>query len=154
MKWLHASGTFAISPLALSVFRMHEQHAPDALEAGGMLVGQLTNDRRDVVVETVTTPFPGDERTRLGFYRESPMHYEVLRHLFEKSGGALFEVGNWHTHAEPIPVPSEEDLAAWRGDLRRVPRNGAAFFVIVGQLAIGVWQGDPSTGDFCLLGPA
>lgn len=137
------NGTLRINPDALRALRTFEQHAPDALEAGGLLLGHLERDGFDVVIDAVTLPKPSDVRARYNFERLDPGHAAAVRRAFEESRGARNHVGDWHTHAEPIPSPSAEDLAQWTDTLRSIVKPGeACFFVIVGQSAIGVWHGE------------
>ena len=136
-------GTLTINPDVAQALRAFEQHALGAPEAGGLLIGHLDRDGFDVVIDAATLPRPGDVRSRYNFERNDPGHSAAVRRAFEESNGARQHLGDWHTHAEPIPSPSTEDLVQWTDTLREHVKPGeACFFVIVGQSAIGVWHGE------------
>lgn len=142
MRFRHSrNGVFAIGPTALTTFVSFVQHAPDALEAGGVLLGRYLRDGRDIIVNRVSVPKPEDVRTRFGFTRTS--HQDEVDEAWTTSGGTCCYLGDWHTHAEPFPSPSPLDLANWHRMLREeILDDEACFFVIVGQLELRVWEGN------------
>lgn len=151
------SGAFKIGPDALATMRSYEQHAPDALEAGGLLMGRYLRGGYDIVVDEVTVPQPGDERSRFGFYRYAEGHQPLIDAAWESSGGTCCFLGDWHTHAEPNPTPSPVDVDNWRRMLREdVMDDEACFFVIVGLREIRVWEGNRRTGaiTMCVRAPS
>lgn len=147
MNFLHSrEGRFAIGPEALAVMRRYEQHGPDALEAGGLLLGRYLRNGRDIIVDLVTEPMPGDERSRYGFDRAADSHARLTREAFDSSRGTCHLLGDWHTHPEPAPTPGDVDLDNWHRMLREDIRDDeACFFVIVGQHEIRAWEGSHRT---------
>ena len=139
-------GVLKIDADALATMRRHEQHAPTALEAGGLRLGRYLRDGHDLVVDFVTEPMPGDERSRFGFYRAAESHGRIVRESWDRSGGTCVLLGDWHTHAEPDPTPSDVDIDNWRSMLVESEPGEARFFVIVGQHVIRAWEGDTRTG--------
>lgn len=140
-------GVLKIGPEALATMRSFEQHAADAFEAGGLLLGRYLSDAHDLVVDFVSTPMPDDERSRFGFFRGAKSHQRVIDAAWESSGGTCCFLGDWHTHAEPAPTPSPMDVENWQKMLREaIEPDQACFFVIVGQQVIRVWEGDHQTG--------
>lgn len=133
-------GAFKIGDDARAVIRSYEQHAPEATEAGGLLLGRYIRDGWDIVVDRVTVPMPGDRRTRFGFFRAADAHNRVLHEAWESSGGTCCWLGDWHTHAEPDPTPSQVDLDNWRAMRADAHHGSAVFAVIVGQRSIRVWD--------------
>ncbi len=148
MQFRHSrAGVLIFSDDVLRTFRSYLQLAVDTPESGGVLLGRLLRDDHDIVIERVTTPLPGDKRTRAGFDRGGEAHLREIEKTFAETGGAIQYVGEWHTHAEPFPTPSPMDLKAYRAAvLESVKQNEACFLVIVGQRALRVWECDRQTG--------
>lgn len=145
-------GVLKISGAALATMRSFAQVAPDATEAGGLLLGRYLRGGRDLVVDRVTVPLPGNERGRFLFHRLDDGHGLALKAAWEDSGGSCDGLGDWHTHAEPYPTPSREDMTTCKATLREcVESNQAYFMVIVGQLEVRAWLGDGRTGEVTRL---
>lgn len=153
MNFSHSrNGILKLGPAALAAMRSYEQHAPDATEAGGLLLGRRLLNGLDLVVDLVTVPMPGDERTRFGFYRAAESHQRAIDEAWTASGGTCCFLGDWHTHAEPDPTPSAVDIDNWRAMLREnIELGEACFFVIVGQQSIRTWEGNRRTGEIVRL---
>lgn len=148
------NGVFKLGPDALATMRLYEQHAPESLEAGGLLLGRYLRGGYDIVVDRATVPMPGDERSRFGFYRAKEAHQREIELAWQASGGTCCCLGDWHTHPESRPKPSPVDLENWKRMLREdILDDEACFFVIVGQREVGVWEGDRRTGEIVRLAP-
>ena len=155
MMFAHSRrGIFKIGPEALAIMRGYEQHAPTSTEAGGLLLGRYLRGGFDIVVDRVTVPMPGDERTRFGFFRAAETHQRLVDEAWSESGGTCCFLGDWHTHAEPHPTPSSVDLENWQRMLHEdIQDDEACFFVIVGQREVRVWEGNRRTGENTALAP-
>jgi integrative and conjugative element protein (TIGR02256 family) len=144
-----ASGAlFKIGEGAVAKMRAYCQHAPDATEAGGILIGRHLIGGTAVVCDTVTEPFADDVRSRFGFVRNAEPHSSIVRIVWEVTDGRINGLGNWHTHAEPDPKPSRVDFDDWRGWMRNqiaAGAGGTGFFVIVGTERIRAWAGFDAT---------
>jgi integrative and conjugative element protein (TIGR02256 family) len=130
------------------------QLASSDVEAGGVLLGRYILGCRDVVVDEVTTPMAGDQRTRLSFHRNPQFHQQVIDERWKSSRGTCHYLGEWHTHPEPLPTPSRIDLEDWRRRLRedRYPGD-SLFFVIVGTREVAAWEGSQSPPGLDRLTP-
>ena len=121
--------------------RQYAQHAPDAAEAGGVLLGRYLSDSDDVVVDDLTEPLPGDKRGRYFFHRAQKAHQRVIEQVWQASGGTRTYLGEWHTHPEPQPTPSCIDTCDWRRKLRQDQYFDRLFFFIVGTEQVRGWSG-------------
>jgi integrative and conjugative element protein (TIGR02256 family) len=138
-------GRLQIGSVALEAILRHLQHATDAPEAGGVLLGRYILGTRDVVVDAVTGPMREDRRSRTRFYRHRRGHQVAIECAWEESGGTCAWLGEWHTHPEPMPTPSWVDRADWRRKLLVDRYDEALFFVIAGTTTIRAWEGRWST---------
>ena len=131
-----------VSDTAVAEMLGFAQMSEGATEAGGVLIGRHIVDSRDIVIDGVTGPMPGDRRARTRFDRAHRRHQDVLDDTWERSGGTSVYLGEWHTHPEPSPTPSQVDLNDWR---RRLVSDSVEadflLFVIVGQREIRIWEG-------------
>lgn len=120
----------------------YRQARAAAPEAGGALLGRHLLDSEDIVVDSVTTPQPGDRRSRTRFFR-SHRHASLAVRGWQASDYTQDYLGLWHTHPERVPAPSWIDVLDWR---RAVKEGGYIgpnlFFVIVGIVETRIWRGD------------
>lgn len=136
-----AGGRLKVSADALAVMLAHAQHAPTALEAGGVLLGRLIAGTADLVVDAVTPPMPGDRRSRTSFRRAARRHQEAIDRAWHESGETTAWLGEWHTHPEADPTPSGIDWKDWHRKLVEDRFAGPLLFIIVGTRAVRVWEG-------------
>ena len=139
-------GLLKIGPEALAIMQSYEQHARGSLEAGGFLLGRYLRRGYDLVVDEVTVPQPDDVRSRFGFERNAG-HQRFVDEAWNRTGGTCCWLGDWHTHAEPVPTPSRVDMNNWRMQVSSARNGEAIFFVIVGQLEIAAWEGVAETQE-------
>jgi len=104
-------GEIWICPAAQNVILGYRQTGLHSKEAGGILVGY----RRGPHIEIVETSFPLalDVRRRNSFERKDPGHQAFSDNHWEASGGTMNYVGEWHTHPEVKPSPSNLDRSEW-----------------------------------------
>ena len=134
-------GRFQIGADALATLTGFVQNARRRREAGGVLLGRHIAGTRDVVVDEVTTPMPGDQRRRFAFFRAAHRHQGAIDRAWQESGGRCAYLGEWHTHLEPLPSPSVIDRLDWHYKLHFDQHAGLLFFVIVGTQALAAWEG-------------
>ena len=122
--------------------RAYTQREATQKEAGGILLGRYILDSADAVVDQITVPMKDDVRTRINFVRSKRGHQESAAQVWSKSRGTQHYLGEWHTHPEPVPMPSRVDVMNWRRLLaHHRPDPDPLYFVIVGTRTIGAWQG-------------
>lgn len=122
------------------------QHSSEP-EAGGVLLGRRLLDSMDVLVDSVTTPFPSDIQKRRAFVRNAIGHQDAVDSAWEESHGTTVYLGEWHTHPQPRPEPSRTDLGDWRRKSEEDSYKQGLFFVIIGSEEIGVWEIERSGND-------
>lgn len=135
------TGRFQIGSETLEVFRAHVQDTPYISESGGVLLGRHILSSNDVVLDEVTTPLPGDQKSRFKFFRARERHQEAINIAWHKSNGTCTYLGEWHTHPECKPTPSYIDRLNWYRKLMVDRFSNCVFFIIVGTEEIKVWEG-------------
>jgi integrative and conjugative element protein (TIGR02256 family) len=101
----HGGPALILSDPALATFDRYRQLSPRAKEAGGQLFAQF--DGADSILLEATHPKWLDRRSRNGFVPNRRMQQREIR---ERYARGLHFVGDWHTHPEPIPRPSHDDI--------------------------------------------
>ena len=77
-------------------------------ENGGVLIGQVNPTQ--ILITDFTEPAKHDQLGKFSFIRRSKGVNKVLRRLFEEGGKTKTYLGEWHTHHENKPKPSQTDL--------------------------------------------
>lgn len=145
-------GKLEISSHALSCMLAFVQDTRRKPEAGGVLIGRYIRDSREIVIDEVTVPMAGDCRRRFSFWRSRQPHQQALDQSWLESGGTSTYLGEWHTHPENIPIPSDTDIKNWQDRLKKDIFSGdILFFIIVGIKILRVWEGNKRTLVFQLL---
>lgn len=140
---LSNKGHIKLSDSVIEQIRSYEQHKKSDLEAGGVLLGRFVVESKDIIVDTVSVPMRGDERTRYSFHRSAKKHQHVIDEEWKRTNGTCHYLGEWHTHPEQFPDPSGKDISNWKNHLRRdVFSSRYLYFIIVGTQEIGMWEGD------------
>lgn len=145
--WVRSgAGSLGLSSAALLRMSRHIQHSSEP-EAGGILLGRRLLDSMDVLVDSVTTPFPSDIQERRAFVRNAKGHQDAVDSAWEESQGTTVYLGEWHTHPQARPEPSRTDLCDWRRKSGEDSYRLGLFFVIVGFEELAVWEIERSGDD-------
>ena len=135
------SNILTISNCVLKVFEMYVQNEPSKPEAGGVLIGKIISKSNDILVDAVTVPYNDDIRKRFSFFRKKKKAQKVINKYWRKSSGTQIYLGEWHTHPEDIPQPSNHDYKNWKGIfLNATYEQDFLVFVVVGIEEIGCWM--------------
>lgn len=78
-------------------------------ETGGILLGYRT-DENDLVVTEATGPGPGARHRRNSFEPDTAYCQARMTAAYERTGGAISYLGEWHTHPHGSTRPSRQDL--------------------------------------------
>jgi len=114
-----------ITPTTLEVLYSERQLKPAQSESGGQLFGEFANDV--VTVTVATTPSPKDQRSRFRFTRSRTTEQAEIDHEFSNG---LHYIGDWHTHPEFNPTPSQTDRSGARR-LFKTSRHQLPNFLLV-----------------------
>lgn len=134
-------GRLEISIQALTRMREFVQEAPHKREAGGVLLGRYIRESLDIVVDEVTVPMWGDRRGWFSFFRARRPHQKVIDRLWQESGGTTNYFGEWHTHPEDVPTPSNTDVKDWERKLNKDVFDGDSLhFIIIGIEGLRIWE--------------
>jgi len=106
-------------------------------EAGGQLFGRFEGTR--IVISRATGPNATDFRTRFRFLPNRRTEKKEIEQMYTES---LHFVGDWHTHPQRIPLPSNEDINSIRDIFSRSKHQLAGMVMIIIGLA------DPPDGLF------
>lgn len=104
-------------------------------EAGGILIGSYRGDH--IHIRDCTVPLRHDVRKRFFFDRKDRGHQLAAITAWSKSLGSETFVGEWHTHTENFPVPSNLDHRTWHDITRQ--KVLPVVFLILGRK--GMWAG-------------
>ncbi len=133
MIWRHPEHTqqLRLEKSIISHLEKYKQRTLFSLEAGGQLFGLVTPN--EVSVKRATGPYPRDVRSRHN-YRSNLISAQREIALQAKCG--LLYLGEWHTHPEDYPSPSDEDLVALSALFAKSRLNTSSIILVIrGQSA-------------------
>ncbi len=77
-------------------------------EQGGILLGNVFDNR--IVISKISIPTIFDKSSRYGFIRDKKSAQLFIDYEFINSGNRTIYLGEWHTHPEDYPSPSNQDI--------------------------------------------
>ncbi|WP_289058587.1 Mov34/MPN/PAD-1 family protein [uncultured Flavobacterium sp.] len=92
----------------LKILENFTQYKRNAPEAGGIMIGKVIDSQINIIKLSVPTQL--DRSSRTNFERSKLSAQIIIDYEFFNSGGQLIYLGEWHTHPESSPVPSNTDL--------------------------------------------
>lgn len=126
-----SAGTVAVTDNVLRHLGKCRQIPLYARERGGQLFCRFNGS--EAVVERATGPRKRDRRGLSFLYPDRGAEQEEIYRLYQCE---LHYIGDWHTHAESIPSPSDSDLLTMSELFARSQHELAGFIlIIVGQAA-------------------
>lgn len=120
------SSSVVITDTALDTMNRFRQLSSHAKEAGGQLFAKFHG--ADTIISEATLPKWLDRRSRSGFY---PNRWLQQCEIHKRHALGLHFVGDWHTHPEPIPYPSHNDIHSMIECFRQSSHELRAFILIV-----------------------
>lgn len=136
---LKDQGYLLIESDVIEVIEGYQQLNPQDKEAGGILIGMYRGDH--IHITSLTTPSRFfDKRTRTSFHRRSPCHQAFAIKSWLNSDKTNTWIGEWHTHPEDYPTPSNIDIKSWYQNLP----SRQMILLIQGRCSnwLGLWNTD------------
>ncbi|MUK60727.1 peptidase [Aliivibrio fischeri] len=100
----------------LAVLEKYRQTRRQDNEAAGILLGEKRGQH--IVITDLSEPGKGDLRKRNLVDRRGKHHQQKVDDCFQLSGGTVNYLGEWHTHPEDFPKPSQKDRTSWSVHLK------------------------------------
>ncbi|ABS61940.1 hypothetical protein Plav_0317 [Parvibaculum lavamentivorans DS-1] len=119
-------GRLEIETTALKHMWRHRQTNLLKREAGGQLFAAIDADA--VCIVEATGPRPTDKRGR---YHYHPDRTAEKREIEDRYAAGLHFVGDWHTHPQGMPSPSDTDLSNFQDMVTRSEHSLPGFILIV-----------------------
>lgn len=121
-------------PAVLQVFSDFAQVKAGSPESGGLLLGSEHGGNFDIV--EATKPTKRDVRNLFSFTRNVYGHRDKAKKLWQQSQGTVGYLGEWHTHPEDYPTPSEKDRFEWQKLVNKREVGNPLIVVIIGRKGI------------------
>lgn len=136
--WRVPSGgpCLVIQDEVLAVFVRYAQTNVFTPESGGILLGYVREPHLEIL--EATEPTPWDKRLRSFFNRSAQGHRDLAQRRWAESGGLVRYLGEWHTHPEDYPTPSEVDKSGWIKLANKRQDGRPVLAVIVGRKGLHV----------------
>jgi integrative and conjugative element protein (TIGR02256 family) len=110
----------------LVTMNRYRQTGQNDKEAGGQLFAQFEGS--DAIIVEATPPKWCDRRSRHHF---QPNRWFQQQDIRKRYAQGLHFVGDWHTHPEPVPHPSKEDLCNMQECFKSSLHDLHAFIMII-----------------------
>lgn len=136
----------SICPSLATELKKWKQTSIFSKEAGGVLLGFIDSNTDGLLCETLTKPGKGDKRGRCNFFR-GKRHQSEANDWHKATKGKGTQLGLWHTHPEPKPMPSSVDIEDFRNTIKTgLYCTKGILYIIVGTKYTGFWYGAKEVG--------
>jgi integrative and conjugative element protein (TIGR02256 family) len=145
-------GTVEFNKSAAELMGRYRQLNRNEKEAGGMLLGRWISESRDLVIDEVTEPTKLDLKGRFHFIRRRRAAQRRVNKAWLDSNATLNYLGEWHSHPEDDPMPSQVDIENWRriSSLARFEQD-FLLFAIIGRSRTKLWELGKQSGELSEL---
>ena len=117
-------------------------------------MGRLIEGSTDAVIDEISRPQPRDRWGRLFFWRNKKQAQALVNRAWTNSEHSRIYLGEWHTHPEDDPTPSQQDITNWHSiSTKAVYEQDFLFFIIVGVRKTRAWEIDKSIRAIVELHP-
>lgn len=99
-------------------------------EAGGIILGYAQEDNNYIITDA-SVPGKGDKGSRFSFTRNRNRAQEIINYHFKLSKGKKIYLGEWHTHPENNPNPSNLDIRELEKQYRTSTLNSEVIFMVI-----------------------
>jgi integrative and conjugative element protein (TIGR02256 family) len=111
---------------ALETMHQYRQLHAMSKEAGGQLFAKFHGS--DTIIVEATQPKILDKRSRYGF---KPNRMLQRLEIYDRYRKGLHFVGDWHTHPQDDPSPSNEDIMSMMECFHQSIHNLRAFLIVI-----------------------
>lgn len=114
-----------IEECVLEIFEEHKQLNDASLEAGGQLFAHFSDNT--ISISRATGIRDGDKRSRFFFIpNRLKERIEIKKHFKQN----LHYVGDWHTHPQSKPIPSNTDIENIT-ECFRLSKHDLKYFIMI-----------------------
>jgi len=129
--------SISFSKEVISIFKKYIQNDAKKPESGGIITGKIHQNLIDIL--NCSEPTFLDQRSKYNFNRSYKSAQKYINKKFNESKGEEIYLGEWHTHPEDIPIPSNTDIKSFNKTLNKnILNSNIHFMIIVGRTAIYV----------------
>jgi len=127
--------------LPCSVMESMFQHERDwnGNESGGVLLGFAFQDHDEIT--GITVPSANDRRGMFSFLRRKSPAQKTINTAWNKSGGHVIYLGEWHTHPRNNPTPSGQDREMIRNALDGTRMEIDYLYLVIAGGRQSIWVG-------------
>jgi integrative and conjugative element protein (TIGR02256 family) len=97
-----------ITEAVMRIFEGFKQYNKKDNESGGVLLGQIIDDK--IYILKASTPNKFDKASRFSFECNKDAAQVIIDYEFINSENKTIYLGEWHTHPEDYPNPSGIDI--------------------------------------------
>jgi len=130
------------------------QYGPKEPESGGIILGKVIG--AELHFTNLSTPTELDKRSRFNFERHRISAQAVIDYEFYASRGQKTYFGEWHTHPEDVPTPSQTDLVMIREQYQKNEKRVDFLFLLIRGLTqtyLGLQTGKRLTAEIRFANP-
>jgi len=96
-----------ISETVIEIFERYKQNNKKDNESGGILIGQIKDNNIYILKASIPNKF--DKSSRYYFECNKDAAQIIINYEFYNSNQKSIYIGEWHTHPEKDPTPSNVD---------------------------------------------
>lgn len=139
--------------IALDVVMTFEGYIqrPGMDEAGGILVGRCFHDR--IEIDLASTPSKKDKAGPTFFIRAKKPAQKIIDDCWKKSNGEQIYLGEWHTHSQKNPIPSNVDIVMINNMLKTSKMEISFLFLLIIGSTGNIWAGIENGTGLCQISP-
>ena len=117
-----------ISRQAQDIWLQEIKRSPK-IETGGVLCGYYTSN--SIFIDIVSGPGSHSSQSAIEFEMDVEFMNEFLDNQYSKTSGKNIYVGEWHSHPQVHPLPSEQDIQSMYERIIEW-QHGEIVFIIIG----------------------
>ena len=127
-----------ISRRVLDELYTYEQHG-NRNESGGILLGFVFKDYDEILA--LGAPSRNDKAVFFSFIRRKYPAQQKINRAWNRSGGYIIYLGEWHTHPRSDPTPSEQDTRMIKNALQKTLMEIDYLYLVIAGGNTSVWIG-------------